>query len=331
LVALPYFLSHLSYLYYYYAQWNQDANAKLPLGTSLAHAKFAFNHVGWALAVSGALFFTGLLWDAKRHREPVFSAMDWKPIYMGTAPVLLLVLRGAGLNPFVSMPAVFGWLLFLLAPLKRNGPVLRSAWTKSAGAFLLAACLWNAVQAPGQVGYPETHINAIRQAIDLMREDALRKKLPRVDFVAFHNWYFHPYFVRNVLINEYGYRASRWSLLSPEGIPWEPYHAWKHSEASYELLFTASVPLVWQEEVVGATDEEKIDWIYRTALENIDYVFIPDDATIDFMEKYIGGNFINTKTRSIKKRFLDSGDWEKLGSPLAITDFERVQLYTRRR
>jgi hypothetical protein len=91
------------------------------------------------------------------------------------------------------------------------------------------------------------------------------------------------------------------------------------------------VALVWQEDVEGSTDEEKIEWMLRTARKDIDYIFIPDDATIDFMEKYIAHNFINTKVRAIKKRFLDSGEWETLGTPLAITDFERVQLYSKRR
>ena len=174
-------------------------------------------------------------------------------------------------------------------------------------------------------------MSAMRQGIDWMREDSLRKKLPRVDFVTVHNWNYHPDFVRNVLINEYGYRASRWSLMSPEGIPWEPFHRWSHLEASYQLPFTSNVALVWKVDAAGLTDEEKIDWMVQTAATDIDYVFLPDDATIDFMEKYIAHNFINTKVRRIKMRLLDSGQWEPLGTPLTITDFERVQLYSKNR
>jgi hypothetical protein len=329
--ALPYFVSHFSYLYYYYAQWNQDANARLPLEQSIAHFRFALQHVGWAMASAGVLFFAAVLWDARGSRTDGSIHFDWKLLYLGCAPLLFLVFRGAGLNPFVCMPAIFGCLMFLFAPLKEDGPVVRSLWSQGASLVLLAACVWNVTQAPGQVGYPETRMSAIRQGIDWMREDAQKKKLPSVDFVTFYNWNYHPYFVRNVLINEYGFRAARWSLVSPDGIRWEPYHVWKHSEASYELPFTASVELVWQEEIAGATDDEKIAWMYRMALKDIDYVYFPDDATIDFMEKYIAVNFINTKVRAIKARFLNTGDWEKIGTPLAITDFERVQLYSKRR
>ena len=330
IVALPYFLTHFSYLFYYYAQWNQDANAGLSWGASLAHARFAFQQVGWAMAAAGLFFFAAVLWDSRGETLRI-SAVDWKLLYLGSAPVLFLVLRGAGLNPFVCMPAVFGWLLFLLAPLRANGPVLRSARSYGAGILLVGACVWNAANAPGQVGYPETRMSTLRQGIDWMREDAARKKLTQVDFVAFHNWNYHPSFIRNVLINEYGFRASRSFLVSPEGIRWQPSYVWKHQQGTYEGLVTASVALVWQEEVEGATDEEKIDWMVKTAGKDIDYVFLPDDETIDFMEKYIAANFINTKVRAIKKRLLETGEWEKIGPPLAITDFERVQLYTKRR
>ncbi len=327
IVALPYFLTHFSYLYYYYAQWNQDANARLSWGDSLAHVRFAFQHVGWTLAVGALFYFVTVLWNGSFRP----SKVDWKILYMGCAPVLFLVLRGAGPNPFVSMPAVFGWLLFLLAPLQGSGPLRHSAWTKAASFLLLGACGWNAAHAPGQVGYPETRMSALRQGIDWMRDDASRKKLSQVDFVAFHNWNYHPSFIRNVFINEYGYRASRAFLMSPEGVRWQPSYTWKHQEGTFEGMVTASVELVWQEEVEGSTDEEKVAWMVSAAGTHIDYVFLPDDSTIDFMEKYISANFINTKVRAIKARLLATGDWEKIGTPLAITDFERVQLYTNRR
>jgi hypothetical protein len=328
-VALPYFLTHFAYLYYYYAQWNQDANAQLSWGASMAHARFGFEHLGWAMAIAGACFFAAVLWDNRASLR--IAEVDWKLLYMGSAPVLFLILRGAGLNPFVSMPAVFGWIMFLIAPLRGNGLVLRSGWSNRAGLLLLGACLWNVGGAAGQVGYPETRMSALRQGIDWMTEDARQKRLPQADFVSFHNWNYHPSFIRNVLINEYGYRPSRLVLVSPEGIRWQSSRNWKHQQGTLEGLVTASVALVWQEEVPGDTDDEKIDWMVTTAGKDIDYVFLPDDKTIDFMEKYIAANFINTKVRAIKKRLLDTGDWEKLGTPLAITDFERVQLYTKRR
>lgn len=336
LVALPYFIFDFSYLYFYYVEQNADANAHLPLRRSVTHLKFAMDHLGLAVGAAALILFLAVLWS---HREMVrgwglasLSHFDWKPLYMGSAPALFLVLRGAGLNPFVSMPAVFGFLAFLLVPLKSEYPDLRSPSKKAAAVLLVAACLWNAARAPGQVAYPETRIQAIRQGIDWMREDSLRRKLPRVNFVTVHNWNFHVQFVRNVLINEYGYRAVNRSLVSPEGIPWE--REWRYNLGhleGYDVPFAATVPLIWEQQVEGTSDAEKIEWLLSLARQEIDYVFIPDETTIDFMEKYISHNLINTKVRAIRKLFLESQEWEKIGTPLAITDFERVELYAKRR
>jgi len=328
LVALPYFLTHFSYLYYYYAEWNQDANAELSWGESLTHVRFALQHVGWAVGIAGLVCFAITLWD-QRDRLRVIP-VDWKLLYLGCAPVMFLVQRGAGLNPFVSMPAVFGWLLFLLAPFRGNGPLRRATWTNIGGAALLVACVWNTLHAPGQVAYPETRMSALRQGIDWMIQDAARKGLAQVDFVSFHNWNYHPSFVRNVLINEYGYRAERNFLMSLNGVRWQPSYRWKRHSGTFEGMVTTNVVRVWDDEFEGTTDEEKIDWLVQAAGRDLDYVFLPDDTTIDFMEKYISNNFINTKVRAIKNRLFETGDWEELGTPLAITDFERVQLYSRR-
>jgi hypothetical protein len=335
LVVLPYFIFDFTYLNFYYVEQHADANAHLPLFSSVAHFKFAFDHLGVAVCVAALAFFLTVLWSRREmFRGRSLGSLrdfDGKLLFMGSAPVLFLVMLGAGLNPFVSMPAVFGFLAFLLAPLKTQPPALRSAPEKAAAFLLLAACFWNAARAPGQVAYPETRIQAIRQGIDWMREDSLRRKLPKVDFVTLHNWNFHVQFVRNVLINEYGYRAMHRSMVSPEGIVWE--REWRyigrHVEG-YDVPFAATVPLIWEREVEGSGDREKIEWLLSEANREIDYVFIPDETTIDFMEKYIAHNFINTKVRAIRKRFLESQEWERIGTPLAITDFERVELYAKR-
>jgi hypothetical protein len=322
LVCLPYFLYHFEYLHFYYVQFSADANAGLALKDSIAHLRFALTSLGIALGIAGGAGFVASFWPLSNP-----ARVDWKLLYLGLAPVLFLVLRGAGPNPFVSMPAVLGWLLFLLAPLKGKLPA--RPW---ASALLVLACGWNAWHAPGQSPYPKVHMAAFRQAIDRMRDDSLKRRLPKVDFVTLHNWNFHPQFLRSVLLNDYGYRSSREATFSPEGIPWvrEHLYKWKSLEGSYEMPFTAAVPLVWQEQVAGADDAEKIDWLLSEARSKLDYVFIPDEETITFMEKYIAHNFINTKVRAIRKRFLESGEWERLGPPLEVTDVERVEMYKKR-
>ena len=322
-IGLPYFLFHFAYLQYYYVQFSKDANANLPLGESIAHFRFAWQNLGLVLCGAGILCALAAI----RRFRPGFRDMDWKLFYMGSAPVLFLALRGAGLNPFVSMPAVFGWLLFLLAPIKGRTPAHHPLLL----VVLLGACAWNTSQARARVPVPHVRVEAFRQAIGWMREDSLRRKLPKVDFVTAHNWNFHPQFLRNVLLNEYRYQAGKRWTMSPEGIPWVREGLYKSDslEYSYEMPFTAAVPLVWREQVQGASDAEKVEWLLNQARINLDYIFLPDEPTIEFMEKYISHNYINTKTRAIRKRFLESGEWERVGVPLVVTDVERVEMYAK--
>ena len=322
--ALPYFIYHFSYLHYYYVEFSKDANANLPVRESAAHFLYAWRNFGTVLGLASLLCGFSVILEVR----PKWTSMDWKLLYLGFAPVLFLVLRGAGLNPFVSMPAVFGWLLFLLAPVKEAATTHRTAMI----VLVLAACGWNALQARSDQPNPHVRVEAFRQAIDWMRADSLHRKLPKVDFVTAHNWNFHPQFLRNVLLNEYGYTAGELRTISPEGIPWtrEGLYKTPDLEYNYEMPFTAAVPLVWQEQVKGASDAEKIEWMLSEARANLDYIFFPDEQTIDFMEKYIGHNYINTKTRAIRKRFLESGEWERVGEPLVVTEVERVEMYRKR-
>jgi hypothetical protein len=323
--GLPYFLFHFSYLYYYYIEFSRDANANLPLKESAAHFLFGWRNLGAALGVSAVLSAIAAL---VRFR-PGWKQVDWKLLYVGFAPVLLLVFRGAGMNPFVSMPAIFGWLLFLLAPVKGRTP----APSPLLLAVLLAACAWNAQHARVVGPFPHVRMEPFREAIDRMREDSLRRKLPKVDFVSAHNWNFHPQFVRSVLLNEYGYSAAERVTISPEGIPWVREGLYKSPDFDYNYImpFTAEVPLIWQNQVKGSTDAEKIEWLLAEARANLDYIFLPDEPTITFMEKYISHIYINTKTRAIRKRFLESGEWERMGEPLVVTNLERVELYRKRK
>jgi hypothetical protein len=323
-VGLPYFLYHFSYLHYYYVEFSKDANANLPLAQSAAHFLYAGKNLGAVLGISAALCALASILRLR----PVWQEIDWKLLYLGLAPVLLLMLRGAGLNPFVSMPVIFGWLVFLLAPVKGRVPQPGPLPI----AILLAACAWNAAEARAAAPNPHVRVEAFREAIDRMREDSLRRKLPKVDFVTAHNWNFHPQFLRSVLLNEYGYLSGELRLLSPEGTPWirEGLYRSDSLEYNYEMPFTAAVPLVWQQQVHGATDAEKVEWLLGEARTHLDYIFFPDEPTIDFMEKYISGNYINTKTRAIRKRFLESGEWERMGEPLVVTEVERVEMYRKR-
>jgi hypothetical protein len=108
-----YFLN-ASFLHYYYFIWSDAANAHLPLSESRHHLDNVFGHFGNAATLAAAVIFTlniGL-WAFGRRG----GSWNIRALWTGIVPVGFLVVIGAGLNPFVSEVAVFGLLLFLLAP-----------------------------------------------------------------------------------------------------------------------------------------------------------------------------------------------------------------------
>jgi hypothetical protein len=103
------------YLYSYYFIWNTDANAKLPLSQSWRHLANVGQHIGLGAATScAAIFaFSIFVWATGGRRD----RWNLRALWCGIAPVGYLILSGAGMNPFVSEVAVFGLMLFLLAPI----------------------------------------------------------------------------------------------------------------------------------------------------------------------------------------------------------------------
>lgn len=326
-LAISYFIYNFDALYYYYVVWSADANANLPWERSQRHFRFAFEAMGMALLSTGLFYGASVIVEnlaelRKRGLVRALASVDWKLLYIGFAPALFLALRGAGWNPFVSMPSVFGWLMFLLAPLKRSPPTLRTPLTALALATVTLACGWNALQAPlrQQPDWP-ARMSAIREGIDIMRADAAAKGNKDIRFTTIHLWFYHSAFVRDALIHEYKGRAHPVWVTLPDGVRFRAYR---------EDKFAAATKLDWQQ-LPGTTDAEKTEYLLNEARTNVDYIFMPDDRTVDNAEREISHNYANIVLRSVKKRFLESGDWTPLGGMLTISTGETVQVYTRKK
>ncbi len=320
-------ISNFELLHYYYFVWGADPNAHLPLSRSLGHVLLAGSSIGVPLTLVGvpALFLH--LWDGGsalgRSWRNWAKALDWRVLWLGTAPVLMLVIRGAGLNPFVSMPAVFGWLLFCWLPFARDLGG-RSLSRNVMAALVVAACLANAAQ-----GY-WMHVNppglapampALRRAVDLMRDDTLRGGRTLARFATAHIADFDALGLRSVLVFEFG-AAPRNNALTYGDVTFR---------AEDTGQFGPAVRASWDRDVAGRNDEEKLATLVSLASKDLDYVFLPDARSLDWLEKNRAFNFANTKTRALKSRLLATGQWEPLGEPLVASANETVQLYRRRR
>ena len=255
-------------------------------------------------------------------RWGIFKALRWDILYIGCAPALLLALRGAGLNPSASMPCVFGWLLFSITPLRGK---LRFSWLNAAGTFaLLFACYYYVQLArslhtePGENKVPM--MAALEQGIDLIQTDATARGKRDVQFTTSHIVDFQTSALRNVLIYERGARVHSGAYRLASGLILRADHEWVMSPA---------VAMNWNVEIPGKNDAEKCAYLVALARQRLDYLFLPDDDSIAWMEQNRAQNFINTKIRMIKTAILASGHWTPFGPPLVASDYERVVLYAR--
>lgn len=313
-----------SYLHYYYFVWGADPNANLPLWKALMHIAFA----GWSIGLPLTLVAVPAVIVEMRERLPrygtrlqLFRALDWRVLWLGTAPVLMLVLRGAGPNTLASMPAIFGWLLFCLLPFRDSGkdtPRQRKvAW------LLAAACAMNFAYGSKLHAYPPGSgpgMQAIRSGIQRMHDDAVSRGKVSAGFATAHILEFHETAIRNVLIFEFG-SVPHGGRYPYGGVTFFAVHAG---------AFGAAVPVAWQSEVPGRDEEQRLRNLVQLALRDAGYFFLPDDRTLDWMEQNRAGITINLKTRAFKRLLLATGRWEQLGAPLVASSVETVVLYRKR-
>ena len=81
-VAGWYFVSNFKYLYYYYAIWNEAANANLHLSESVGHLVYAGRHIGTSLLC--ALVFVALVtlvFSIRLRGTDTFRHVHWRPLF----------------------------------------------------------------------------------------------------------------------------------------------------------------------------------------------------------------------------------------------------------
>jgi hypothetical protein len=321
-LALWYYLLNYQQLYYYYVIWNPDANADLPLAQSVEHLKFAFHNTGWFAfgGVLGVTVLAGISWMCVRNGK--LSLENWhKPalaLVAAVMPTAFLVLRGAGWNPYVSMPTAFGLLLLPLALIP-----------------------WGVVSGPLRVMIRLVPLGVMVGAVvygclTLRPEDGLRSYMPAykeavgslVDDARARGW-IHPVRVstvglgglpsmgiENVLVYEFGFRPQGRRRYRGDGLVYE----------RSGIRYTPSSPVEW--ETMNAPAEDKIvDWLAKQASEDLAYIYLPDEAALDFLETKVAFNHGNKYARELKRRILATGRWEKITEPVPITDFESYALY----
>lgn len=321
LIAGWFYVTAFKTLYFYYVVWNLDANAKLPFQQSVQHLGFAISSMGWFPPVLAAMLlpFTITPFLREKHLIKIARNFDWEALWIGVAPVAFLVLRGAGLNSFVSMPAAFGFVLFLLKPFTAELNPLRPFLLPSRGLLILVMSISlmilsafsgirNHLHPAQEMGRMDGH----QQIIHTMLQDGLTRKDLEVSFAIPYTGYLNSSSIWNVFVYD--------TTMRPKSV-----NGGIFNRLANDNYFPIATLADW-ENIPGKTDQQKIDHLIMQVQSRADYLILLTNKSLDFFEKNMTGVFINKFSRVIVQQLLNS-QWEPLGKPIQITSVEEVQIY----
>lgn len=326
-----FYIGNWHYLHFYYFVWNNDANASLPLAQSLRHIAFAWKSLGLPVFTVGiALVLLRLaqhlsarppLRETLRNLPSSFRDWDWALLFPALMPAGFLVLRGAGLNPFVSMPSAIGIaLLFLFLGQSWQ---LTGRFAALGAIVILVGCTWSAsggirshLDAPGDhnqiSGYQEAWKQILAVSPSLRGDNIQITQLGLAYYtnVATLNW-----------------------LTYDQKLPRRK-HRILHEGRSYEFtpralkILTAETRVNWNA-APGETDADKISHAVGTLRRDAALLLLPDDASVHILEQNVSHNYINRHAAVLKSAILASGDWERVSpdAEIRVSPREAYHLY----
>lgn len=329
LLAGWFFITNFDFLKYYYVDWNTDANAKIPLPEALRHWKLAQRSVGEPLVLLVLFLGIGTMlatsqkhpiakWISHAWRE---REIDWRIGWLAMAPVVLLVARRAGLNPFVVMPAVFGLVLFFILPILaqierlQDGRLTRFCWVVL---IIFLLIVWGrGWRRHSPQGFDT--MAAQQSLIDVMLEDSRSRGQTSFCFGVTHLTDMNTTSLHSILLFDRPNAVRQIGRITIDGIQIRPIST-----------FTRPAAADWAA-LEGDSDNEKVAGLVAVANENIDFLIVPDAATATYIETTQRHNQINQHQREIRSSITSDSSWVRLATTVRTNESEVVEIYRKLR
>lgn len=351
IVAAWFFIVNYSDLYHYYAVWNIDANASLPLSRSVQHLGFAFRNIGhYALTASLILFFTRLFIHFRRQHNPEYGLssfipsstsffrynVDWESLWLGSAPILFLVLRGAGLNPFVSMPAMFGIIMFLVSPggvSQQQKLPIKPIFTEQSNVSFISYIVIFSIFSASTLSGLDHHVHpnqgrlframAPQQSIiETIAQDAAARNVSETVYMSTtFLTSLNNSSLRNILAFDYHPQASpqrRNEWISKLQLPPASYPA--------QTFNRVQSPSDWAT-VAGTTDQEKIAFLVDVANQSLDYAILPTEESFPVIGRINPHVIVNRYAEEIKTQLLETGSWTVISDSIQVDNSQFIRIY----
>ena len=331
--CLWFFIANFDALHHYYFVWNTDANAKLPISDSYKHIKFTVRHMGdtfwiWLLVMNLLLLWVhgtrggkGFRSNVNEYLKTSVRRTDLRLLWFGVAPLAMLVLRGAGLNPYVCLPAVAGMYLFLMDVFAKDELLFQERWGKIATIAALAlvsvVVLYEGIHQHEKGDHHS--MAAHKKIISTMMVDAKQQGLNRATFDSSHVFFLNTMSLVSTLRFDTPAANFDRNKIVVDEIQMQP-----------QAVFSGVVAKSnWNE--LGGTEREKLDLLVSRANKQLDYLVMPVDATAEYLQSKVRHNIINQHQTYLKQHVLADERWEKLGDPVENRTNETVQLYRNNR
>lgn len=325
LVGGWFLIVNYKYLHYYYVVWNIDAQAKLPLSQAKMHIEFAADHVGNKLfLVLGLLLAISLgvrqlirpkgtvELDSKKEFFELTLSRQICLIWIAVSPTAMLVFKGAGLNPFVSMPSSLGIVLIailyfgrLLA--MRTSKRIELVLFVLLGFFvLLQAHSGLALHAPGAT----SPMNGHKLVIQAMVADAKASNMKQVRYGVSYCAEMTAMSLRNIMTFDMNFDGSDLKL----------------GDFVTDFSMSRYAPAEW-DTVAGDTMEAKIRTLAVSSESTADYLILPEPETVDFLTIRLPHVVCDKYAGEIRKQLLESPVWVPISGVIEIMPEEKVRVF----
>ncbi|MEE2639616.1 MAG: hypothetical protein VX768_03240 [Planctomycetota bacterium] len=323
-VAGWYYVAHFRFLYYYYFTWNTDANAGLPFPDTLRH----FLAVAKSVGPCSAMFFLFVFMLSRAHaytttaknapqRRGTPLEFGWF-IWLGLAPIILLVVKGADINPFVSLPGALALVAcWVIAQFPRIQQVSQSHLPRM---VIVSALL---LGMSGMIGYLDharrelNNADGHREIIEVLLRDAddsdareitysvnLMSSVTTVSLKSMMQFEHRAHYVDAFTLEMQGVQVVAWEeLVLPARANWD--------------------------KVPGDAAAEKISFLEQLAAKEVDYLILPTSDSLGVLQTRYHYCYCNRFAEPMLERFHGTGHWQAVSGEIQIEPGIRVRVFRR--
>lgn len=321
-----FFVLNFDYLYYYYAVWNTDANAKIPWNEAFLHLKLTQRCLGDPLIYLIVILQAGVGMTAIFHHRlwTVTKAawqegdIDWRIAWIGVSPIALMIARRAGLNPFVCMPAIIGLLLLFLIPILKNQDRLNDNRLTAFAWICLTLCLATTSFRGWEQHQPNSFntMAAQQQLIDHIITDSMEQNLAQVNYAVMHTTDINTKSLKSILLFD-----------RPDAAPNLNSVTLKQTQFIDHPIFSKYAAADWGT-IPGNTDSEKLNHLFQLANERLNYLVLPDHQSCITIGQAVPQNCINRHLEALRIKVAD-GNWKMIAGPVQTNETESTEIWRR--